>query len=104
MKTYTVDSRVTYWVFVGGAPCFFAAFGAPLVVDSAAGLFALHWRDTVVVAWLSLLAWGTYGWITMPHTIEVTETGDIRLVGVFRTVCVKTGDVRAVQSPLGSFP
>src|ERR1044071_6913809 len=80
MKTYTLESRLLYWLFV---------FGIPVIGAVTSGFFIwlaasrpMPTGPTVFfIFWFIAMLWGGYRQATMPHTIQVTDTGTIRFVG-----------------------
>ena len=86
MKTYSVDSKVFYWIFVVVIPVALVAFGTLwiwLVARDSSADRSIVWFG---VLWLLAVLWGCYRQVTMPHSIEVTDAGTIRFVGTFRRV------------------
>ena len=103
MKTYSVDSKVMYWLFVAVIPCLMVGFGSLwiwLTARDASQDRGVIWFG---VLWMIAVLWGCYRQVTMPHSIEVTETGTIRFVGAFRTSNVEPSTVISIKSWAGPF-
>ena len=95
---YTLESKLQYWLFV---------FVMPFLAFTTAGGLIWIWASGSDVAsaaawsffalWFSAILWNCYQQSTMPHTIEVTDTGTIRFVGTFRTSVIAPSDVISVR-------
>jgi hypothetical protein len=103
VKTYTVDSKALYWIFVAGVPCFIVAFGSLCLWiaghDPRSGQ-GVVWLGVV---WMTVALWGSYRQASMPHSIEVTDRGTIQFVGAFRTFRVEPAEVVSVTARSGPF-
>jgi len=90
-----------YWLYVIGIPCFFVAFGALWIWVLVRDYSSSQGQFWFGVIWLLLMVWGSFRYITMPHTIEVTDAGSIRFVGL-RTSSVESADVNSVRTRPGA--
>ncbi len=97
MKRYRVQSKMLYWVFVAVTPVFSVAVGGFWISTAAS---QPQWVPLVWfgVVWLAAMLYGCYQMVTMPHTIEVAETGVIRFVGAFKTTVVAPSDIISVKA------
>jgi hypothetical protein len=55
------------------------------------------------VLWLAWVAWGMKRYVTMPHTIELTDDGLVKFIGTFHTTVVALSAVVSVQAFAGQF-
>jgi hypothetical protein len=101
VKEYRLHSRVMYWLFVVALPCLMVGTGVGYVwiVTRSGQDMGPGWLPAV---WFSAVLWGGYRSATMPHTIQVAETGIVRFVGTFRTLAVSNADIRRIKAT-GSF-
>jgi hypothetical protein len=101
VKTYTVDSKALYWLFVVGLPCFLVAFGGlwlwTVEHDPRSGR-GVVWFGVV---WMIAVLWGCYRQTVMPHSVEMTDRGAIQFVGAFRSFSVEPADVISVRAGSG---
>jgi hypothetical protein len=103
LKTYTVDSKAIYFLFVVVLPVSIVAFGLLWIwvgVRDPSQNVGMVWFGVV---WLVLVVWGGYRQATMPETIQLLESGTIRLVGFFRTSTVEAADVISIRGWGGPF-
>jgi len=49
------------------------------------------------------MIFGVYKQVTMPHTIEFMETGDIRFAGTFRTLIIAPTEITMIRTYTGPF-
>lgn len=102
--TYTVESKLQYWLFVYLVPFLTVGTGVGFIWITASGPdrdSAATWGLASV--WFCAVLWGCYRQATMPHTIEVTDTGTIRFVGTFCTSALAPSDVISVRVRSGPF-
>ena len=99
MKTYTIQSKFRYWLFAMILPFSFVCFGV-LFIYLTVTKGGPVW---FVLIWLALMLIGFYRQVTMPHSIELTDTGFIRFVGAFRTSTIAPQDVILVSAAAGNF-
>ncbi|HET7584988.1 MAG TPA: hypothetical protein VFK13_08775 [Gemmatimonadaceae bacterium] len=97
MKTYSLDSKLLYVLYVVVMPVIFLVVGAFILWTSTHGTTDGHFPVWIGVIWLAMMAWGIYRTSSMPHTIQVTNTGTIRFVGIFRSFAVEPGEVTAIR-------
>src|SRR5262245_43177655 len=96
--TYTLESRIQYWLFVVGIPIFALATSFGIVwirLHDSEGNTGIGWA--AIALWFGALAWGLYRQSVIPHTIELTNTGTIRFVGTFRTSEIPSSNVISVR-------
>jgi hypothetical protein len=55
------------------------------------------------VIWLAWVVWAMKRYVTMPHTIEITDDGRIKFVGTFHTTVVAPSAVVSVKAFAGQF-
>ena len=92
-KIYRVQWPPMYWVLVLGTPLFFVVFGSVwLWIGFQQGGQSTLVTGAWFVMWLGLCAWASVRYMTMPHTIEVSD-GTIRFVGAFRTHVIASSTV-----------
>jgi hypothetical protein len=97
MSEYRLQSRVMYWLFALALPCLMVGTSVLFIwVATRPGqdrgplwFFPL---------WFAAVLWGSYRSATMPHTIQIMETGDLRFVGTLRTSVIASSDVRSIKS------
>jgi hypothetical protein len=92
VRTYSVDSKLQYWLVVFGVLWLGVAAQDPSV--GAGGM----WFGLV---WLLVVAWSSGRFVAMPHTIEMPDGGPIRFVGIFRTSRVEPSAVVSVKGRAG---
>jgi phosphotransferase system glucose/maltose/N-acetylglucosamine-specific IIC component len=103
MNAYSVQSKAIHWLFVVLIPCLMIGTGILwtwIVVsrpNQDAGLLCFG------ALWWGLVMFGVYRQVTMPHTIEFPETGNIRFVGTFRTLTIAPSEIRSIRTYSGPF-
>lgn len=105
MRTYQLQSMAKYWLYAAVIPCIAVLTGIGWIWIASARSTSGQGGAPVWlgVLWLAWVVWGMYRYVTMPHTIELSESGSIRFVGAFRTMAVAPSDVLSVQSFAGQF-
>src|SRR5262245_34843079 len=102
LKQYSIESRFLYWLFVVVMPCFLVSVGGIWIWIAATQpkQRAPVWFGVV---WLGATLFGCYRQMTMPYRIEVTDTGAIHFVGVFRNTTVTFQEIVSVKAFAGNF-
>jgi hypothetical protein len=102
MKTYTLESRLMYWLFVLVIPVLGVVAGATWIWIAVSRSESTQ-MIVFGILWFIAMLWGGYRQSTMPHTIQVTDTGTIRFVGILKTANVEPSDVISVKELGGTF-
>ena len=96
VKEYRLASRTAYLGFAVILPVL--GVGASIVclwISTRSGHELPLWFG---ILWSMGMLWGSYRSVRIPHTIQVTDTDQIRFISLFSTVVIAASDVQRLKA------
>jgi len=103
--TYRLQSMAMYSLYAAVVPCLAVLTGIFWLWITIAQPPGSRGGGPVWfgVLWLAWVLWALKRYVTMPHTIEITDDGYIKFVGTFHTTVVTPSAVVSVKAFAGQF-